>query len=76
MVCPHCHNENKYDSLTCDFCMQPLPMSKEREEEIKKIKKIEKQAALKNSLIKLIGTILGLLAIIIVIIVAWLNTRG
>lgn len=43
MICPKCHNENKYDALTCDFCMARLPMTKEREEEIKRKQKIEKK---------------------------------
>ena len=38
MRCPKCHNENKYDALTCDFCMAPLPMSEERMKEIKEKK--------------------------------------
>ena len=42
MICPKCHNENKYDALTCDFCMARLPMTKAREEEIKRKQKIEK----------------------------------
>ena len=40
MICPKCHNENKYDALTCDFCMAKLPMTKAREEEIKRKQKI------------------------------------
>ena len=34
MICPRCHNENRYDALTCDFCMGKLPMTKERQAEI------------------------------------------
>ena len=48
MKCPHCHNENKYDNLTCDFCMAPLPMTKEREEEIKVKKALERKAKFKK----------------------------
>ena len=55
MKCPHCHNENKYDSLTCDFCLQPLPMTKEREEEIKFKKKLERQAKFRKSLTVILG---------------------
>ena len=29
MICPKCHNDNRYDALTCDFCMAKLPMTKE-----------------------------------------------
>ena len=41
MICPKCHNDNRYDALTCDFCMAKLPMTKERQLEINKQKKLE-----------------------------------
>jgi hypothetical protein len=44
MICPRCHNENKYDNLTCDFCMATLPMSEKRKAEIdKKIRKAKRE---------------------------------
>ena len=55
MKCPRCHNENKYDSLTCDFCMAELPMTKEREEEIKIKKALERKAKFKKSMTVIIG---------------------
>ena len=55
MKCPRCHNENKYDSLTCDFCMAELPMTKEREEEIKTKKALERKAKFRKSMTVLIG---------------------
>lgn len=76
MVCPNCHNENRYDALTCDFCMKSLPLSESRKEEIKRKKKIEKKNMFRTAFIKLIGTLLGILAVIAVIVIAWLNTRG
>lgn len=76
MLCPHCHAENKYDALTCDFCMKEIPMTKQREEEIKIKKKIEKQNKLRNSIIKLVGTSLGVLAFIIIIVIAWISKSG
>ena len=48
MICPRCHNENKYDNLTCDFCMAPLPMSEKRKAEIEKRKAEEKKAEMKK----------------------------
>ena len=72
MLCPHCHAENKYDALTCDFCMHELPMTEERRKEIQFKKKIEKQNKFRMSLIKLIGTALGVLAFIAVIVIAWI----
>ena len=44
MSCPRCHNENKYDNLTCDFCMAELPMSEKRKQEIEKKHKLEAKA--------------------------------
>lgn len=55
MKCPRCHNENKYDSLTCDFCMAELPMTKERIEEIKTKKALERKAKFKKSMTVIIG---------------------
>lgn len=72
MLCPHCHAENKYDALTCDFCMHELPMTPSRQEEIKERKLIEKKNKFRMSLIKLIGTALGVLAFIAVIVIAWI----
>ena len=48
MICPRCHNENKYDNLTCDFCMAELPMSEKRKQEIEKKHKLEAKARRKN----------------------------
>ena len=42
MLCPHCHSENNYDALTCDFCMHELPMTEARKQEIAFSKKISK----------------------------------
>ncbi len=72
MLCPYCHAENTYDALTCDFCMHELPMTDERKKEIKEKNKILKQNKLRNSIIKLVGTVLGILFFIIVVVVAWL----
>ena len=76
MLCPYCHAENKYDALTCEYCMKELPMSEERKAEIKKQKKIERKNKYHNSMVKLIGTVLGVIVIILIIIIAWLRTRG
>lgn len=72
MRCPKCHNENKYDSLTCDFCMAELPMTKEREEEIKMMKKKERKNKLHNSMVKLGGLLIGLFVIIGIVVVVYL----
>ena len=72
MLCPHCHSENNYAALTCDFCMHELPMSEERRKEIQFKKKIEKQNKFKKSITKLIGISLGVLAIAAVVIIAWI----
>ena len=32
MLCPRCHNVNPDTNLTCDFCMEELPMTEERKE--------------------------------------------
>ncbi len=71
MLCPYCHAENKFDALTCDFCMHELPMTKAREEEIKEKRRILKQNKFRASIIKLVGTVLGILAIIAVVVIAW-----
>ena len=72
MLCPHCHSENNYDALTCDFRTHELPMSEERRKEIQFKKKIEKQNKFKKSITKLIGISLGVLAIAAVVIIAWI----
>ena len=68
MICPRCHNENKYDNLTCDFCMATLPMSEKRKAEIAKRKEQEKKAAMKKSMDKLIGLLAGVLVILGIVI--------
>lgn len=75
MRCPKCHNENKYDALTCDFCMATLPMTEERAKEIKRIKKLEKKNKMQNSLTKLIGLVIGFLIIIGIVVVAYLMRK-
>ena len=72
MICPKCHNENRYDALTCDFCMAKLPITKERIEEIKQKRKLEKKAKFSKSMTKLAGLLLGLFVIIGIIVVAYL----
>ena len=68
MICPRCHNENKYDNLTCDFCMATLPMSEKRKVEIAKRKEQEKKAAMKKSMDKLVGLLAGVLVILGIVI--------
>lgn len=72
MICPKCHNENKYDALTCDFCMAKLPMKKAREEEIKRKQKIEKKAKLNKSITKLVGLLMGLFLLIGIVVIVYL----
>mgnify|MGYP003290956781 CR=1 FL=1 len=72
MICPKCHNENKYDALTCDFCMAKLPMSEARRAEIERKKKIEKQAKLNNSITKLVGLLMGLFLLVGIVVVMYL----
>ena len=72
MLCPHSHSENNYDALTSDLCMHELPMTEERKKEIQFKKKIEKQIKFKKSMTKLIGISLGVLAIIAVVVIAWI----
>ena len=68
MICPKCHNDNKYDNLTCDFCMAPLPMTKEREKEIEQKKKLEQKEKYRKSMDKLIGLSIGLVIIILIVV--------
>ena len=63
--------ENNYDALTCDFCLQEIPLTEARKKEIQLKKKIERQNKFRKSLTKLIGISLGVLAIIAVVIIAW-----
>ena len=72
MRCPKCHNENKYDALTCDFCMATLPMTEERMKEIKEKKKIEKKARMHNTMVKLTGLLIGVGAIVGIIVIVYL----
>ena len=72
MICPKCHNENKYDALTCDFFMARLPMTKAREEEIKRKQKIEKKAKLNKSITKLVGLLMGLFLLIGIVVIVYL----
>ena len=72
MICPKCHNENKYDALTCDFCMARLPMTKGKEEEIKRKQKIEKKAKLNKSITKLVGLLMGLFLLIGIVVIVYL----
>ena len=72
MRCPKCHNENKYDALTCDFCMAELPMTEERKQEIKRMKKLEKKTKMHNSMTKRIGLIIGFVIIVAIVVIAYL----
>lgn len=72
MRCPRCHNENKYDALTCDFCMSALPMTEARQKEIKEKKKLEKAARFEKSMTKLFGLLIGLAIIIGIVVVAFI----
>ena len=69
MLYPRCHNENKNDALTCDFCMAKLPMSEARKKEIEEKNKIAKKAKLSNSITKLIGLLMGLIVLVGVVVV-------
>lgn len=71
MRCPICHQENKYDNLACDYCMSVLPMSKEREAEIKKRRKIEKKARFSSSITKIIGMLFALGVIVGIILIVY-----
>lgn len=72
MRCPKCHNENKYDALTCDFCMATLPMTEERMKEIKEKKKIEKKTKMHNTMVKLAGLLIGVGVIVGIIVIVYL----
>ena len=72
MRCPKCHNENKYDALTCDFCMAELPMTQERKQEIKSMKNFEKKNKMHNSMTQLIGLIIGFVIIVATVVIAYL----
>lgn len=72
MRCPKCHNENKIDALTCDFCMATLPMTEERKNQIKELRKKERKAKMHNSMVKLAGLIIGLLIIVGIVVAAFL----
>lgn len=76
MICPYCHNDNKYDALTCEFCTHELPMDSKRIAEIKKQKSIEKKAHYRNSMNKLFGSIIAILILISICVIAWICTRG
>ena len=69
MRCPYCQNENQYDALTCEYCKKDLPMTKEREQEIKKRHKAEHKNKMHYSIIRLAGLISGLAIIIGIIVV-------
>lgn len=75
MICPKCHNDNKFDNLTCDFCMHELPMSEERKKEIIDIKKKQKKEHWKNTLTKLLGLLFGVFAFIAVIVIVYLMRK-
>ena len=68
MLCPRCHNVNPDTNLTCDFCMEELPMTEERKALIQKKEKLERQQKLKNSKDKIIGMLSALFIIIAVIV--------
>jgi uncharacterized membrane protein YvbJ len=68
MICPRCHNENKYDNLTCDFCMATLPMSEKRKAEIERRHEEERKANMKKSMDKLVGLLAGVLVILAIVI--------
>jgi len=71
-ICPKCHNDNRYDALTCDFCMAKLPMTKERQLEINKQKKLEKKQKMNKSMTKLIGLLTGLIVLVLVVVIAYI----
>jgi uncharacterized membrane protein YvbJ len=75
MRCPKCQNENNYDALTCEYCMAPLPMTKEREKDIKRRHHQEKKAAMHDSMVRLAGLLIGLGILIgIVVVVALIRS--
>lgn len=69
MLCPRCHNVNPDTNLTCDFCMEELPMTEERKKLINKKEKFEKQQKLKNSKDKIIGMVTALITIVAIVII-------
>lgn len=69
MKCPYCHNENKYDNLSCDFCLQALPMTEARKQEIKIKKAAERKAKYQKSVTKIIGMVLAVICVIAAILI-------
>ena len=69
MLCPRCHNVNPDTKLTCDFCMEELPMPEERQKLISKKEKFERKQKLKNSKDKIFGMVAALIAIILVVVI-------
>ena len=69
MLCPRCHNVNPDTNLTCDFCMEELPMTEERKKLINKKEKFEKQQKLKKSKDKIIGMVTALITIVAIVII-------
>lgn len=72
MICPKCHNENRYDALTCDFCMAQLPLSEKRKQEIATKHKLEKKSKMSKSMTKLLGLLMGLFFLIGIVVVMYL----
>ena len=72
MICPKCHNENKYDALSCDFCMATLPMSEARKKEIEAKHKLELKNKRQKSITKLTGLLLGLFVLVGVVVVMYI----
>lgn len=75
MLCPYCHNENKFDALTCDFCMHELALTDKRIKEIDAKNKLAKKEKFRLSIIKLIGTLLGVLLIAGIIIFVYFRRK-
>lgn len=71
MKCPVCHNDNRIDALTCDYCMSEIPMTKEREKQIRELKKKERKEKMHNSLVKLAGLLIGLIIIVAIVVIAF-----
>ncbi len=69
MICPYCHNENKYDNVTCDFCMRELPMNEERKKEIDRQNKIKKKNQYQKATDKIIGMVIGIIVIVAVVLI-------
>lgn len=72
MICPKCHNDNKYDALTCDFCMAKLPMSESRKQEILSKQKLAKKNKMNKSMTKLLGLLMGLFLLIGIVVVMYI----